>query len=272
MASSLARDVLKPSGMNSQEMALNSMVATPNAGAGVGGLIAKACAVSSKADGSVAATPSDVTLNRAIGDHAGGARDWLYSDLHRDLSMWASRFNERFFGGALPPAAISLDSDNIRTLGTYRLSRDGLALNYRINVNTKHLTDRGDADVLETLCHEQVHEWEHVNGRTRGGRYHTKAFRKKAEDIGIPAGRNGCSIGPTADGPFARLLAEHGVSLHIPPAPVPQVPVARPRSTISPWVCSCTRVWVAAQTTLMATCGKCGGQFARAGSRTVGGG
>jgi predicted SprT family Zn-dependent metalloprotease len=161
-------------------------------------------------------------------------------------------------------AAISLDPDNIRTLGTYRLSRDGLALNYRINVNTKHLADRGDADVLETLCHEQVHEWEHIGGRTKGGQYHTRAFRDKAEQIGIPVDRNGVSVGPIIDSPFIHLLAEHGVDLHIPPTPAPRHPQAQPRSTISPWTCSCTRVWVARRTELEASCGKCGERFVRA--------
>jgi hypothetical protein len=220
---------------------------------------------SSKANAEAVAGPSsDFVLNRAIDDHATLAHDWRFAPLHLELSIWANRNNNRFFGGALPPAAISLDEDNTRVLGTYRLSRDGLALNYRININTKHLLDREHSDILRTLCHEQIHQWEHINGKTSGGRYHTKAFRDKAEEIGIPTDRNGISLGITPEGPFARFLAEYDVHLHVPPAPIRTPAQAQARSTICPWACSCTRAWVARHTTLVATCGKCGRAFVRA--------
>ena len=226
-------------------------------------LIDERALVPFKADVAPDAAAGDDSLNRVIGKHARLADDWQYADLHADIVIWEGRFNKEFFAGALPCAAISLDPDDIRTLGTYLLSRDGLALNYRININTKHLVDRDEGDVLRTLCHEQIHQWEHVAGRSRGGRYHTKAFRDKAAEIGIPVDRNGISLGPTPGGPFLRLLDRYGVHLRLPASPVSLPAQAQPRSTISPWTCSCTKVWVARRTELEALCGKCGERFVR---------
>jgi predicted SprT family Zn-dependent metalloprotease len=226
---------------------------------------------SSKGNIVSASVESDRSLNEAIGKHA-TMTDWEYANLHADILIWAARFNREFFDGELPPAAVSFQADNIRRMGWYLLKRDGLALNYRININTKHLASGDQVDTLDTLLHEMVHQWEHVGGRTKGGRYHTKKFREKAEALGIPTDKYGYSLGPIPGGRFLTLLERYGVHLSMPPAPPAPASPPRPKSTISPWACDCTRVWVAAQTTLMAMCGKCGGQFVRAGSRTVGGG
>jgi len=218
-----------------------------------------------------AVAKSDRSLNDAIGKHAAVAADWDYANLRADMTIWEGRSNEELFDGELPPAAISFDSDNVRRLGWYLLGRDGLALNYRINLNTKHLGTRSQVEVLETLVHEQIHEWEHIHGRTKGGRYHTKIFRDKAAQIGIPTHRNGYSLGPTAGGHFLRLLEKYGVHLHMPPTPVRSPSQASVRSTILPWACSCTRVWAARHTTLVAACGKCGEAFVRAVPSVPGG-
>jgi hypothetical protein len=257
--------------MDSNMPAPISNVPSPDGGAEESSSTAETRAVSFKADIAGTTPTSDAALNQAIRDHAGGAEDWQYSCLYRELTSWATRFNQTFFDGALPPAAISLDRDNINSLGSYQFRRDGLALNYRININTKHLADQPHAEILDTLCHEQIHQWEHLSGRIKGGRYHSVAFRRKAETIGLRVDRFGRSLGLIADGPFARLLAAHNIQLHIPPTPVPQVLPKHPRSSISPWACSCTRVWVARHTTLVATCEKCGGSFVRATPRAAAG-
>ena len=205
----------------------------------------------------------DRSLNAAIGKHAAVAENWEYANLRADMSIWEVRFNIGLFNGELPPAAISFDSDDIRRLGWYLLRRDGLALNYRININAKHLASRSQVDVLETLLHEQIHEWEHIRGRVKGGWYHTKVFRDKAAEVGIPSDRHGHSLGPTPGGPFLQLLEKYGVHLQVPTASQSQVPPKQPRSTISPWACGCTRVWAARQTTLDAICEGCGKRFIR---------
>ena len=221
----------------------------------------------SKANAANASVDSDRSLNEAIGKHAAAA-DWEYAQVHADLLVWAARFNKEFFAGQLPPAAVSLEADDIRRMGWYLLKRDGLALSYRINLNTKYLASGDQVEILDTLLHEIIHQWEHIGGHTGGGRYHTKKFRDKAEDLGIPTDRYGRSLGRVPGGRFLALLEKYGVHLSIPP--ILAVPASssppKPKSTITPWACACTRVWVARQTELNAVCGKCNGRFARVGS------
>jgi predicted SprT family Zn-dependent metalloprotease len=213
-----------------------------------------------------AVAASDRLVNTIVGRHAAAATDWDYANLRADIAIWEGRFNKECFNGELPPAAISFESDDIRRLGSYLLCRDGLALNWRINLNTKHLATCSQADLLETLLHEQIHQWEHIHGRTKGGRYHTKAFRDKAAEIGIPTHWKGYSLGPTPGGRFLQLLEKYGVHLQVPTVAESRIAHKQPRSTISPWACSCTRVWVARQTALNAICENCGNRFARAES------
>ena len=217
---------------------------------------------SSKANTVSAPVESDRSLNEAIGQHA-AVTDWEYAQLHADMLISEARFNREFFDGELPPAAISFESDDVRRLGWYLLKPDGVALNFRININTKHLASGDQVDVLETLLHEMLHLWEHIGGRVKGGRYHTKKFRDKAEALGIPTDKHGHSLGPIPGGLFLALLEKYDVCLSTPPAFPPSSRSPQPKSTISPWACSCTRVWAAHQTTLNAACGNCNEQFIR---------
>jgi len=164
---------------------------------------------SSKANTVSAPVESDRSLNEAIGQHAAVA-DWEYAQLHADILISEARFNREFFDGGLPPAAISFESDDVRRLGWYLLKPDGLALNFRININTKHLASGDQVDVLETLLHEMLHLWEHIGGRVKGGRYHTKKFRDKAEALGKKI--NSAVFPGMQGGPLMHVIAAKAVA------------------------------------------------------------
>jgi len=256
----LAREMLSPSGM--EFTTYTTPIAESQLNTASEGSEAGHKEFSIKANTVSAPVESDRLLNKAIGQHAAVAA-WEYAQPHADMLIWETRFNKEFFDGELPPAAISFESDDVRRLGWYLLKRDGLALNFRININTKHLAAGDQVDVLDTLLHEMTHQWEHVGGREKGGRYHTKKFRDKAEALGIPTDKYGHSLGPIPGGRFLALLEKYGVCLSMPPALPPSSRPPQPKSTISPWACSCTRVWVARQTSLNAICGNCNEQFIR---------
>jgi hypothetical protein len=229
------------------------------------------CAAAGDAEQAVvtfkAESNSDADINRRVLEHGMASHEWRHRELYEQLVSWSHRFNTSFFDGRLPQAAISVDLGRASVLGTYRPSRDGLALRYRINLNERHLK-RPFADLLETLLHEMVHEWEEVAlGRQRGGRYHTVAFCDRAKELGIPVvRRNGQSLGIVPDGPFAQLLLRHGVPTQttvLAATPEPPPPV-NSRSSIRPWTCGCTRVWAARGVSIRAVCQVCRNEFSPA--------
>jgi hypothetical protein len=203
----------------------------------------------------------DAVVNEVLQEHTAAAIDWPHADLCRELKVWFEILNKEFFGGRLPPSAISIERTRRNNLGWYRLGRDGLALRHRINLNALHVR-RGPALRISTLAHEMIHEWEEVElGRSRGGSYHTAAFRQKSDAMGIPTDEHGHDLGIRADGPLAELLRRHGVPLDdeglvaVAPQATPQV-VSRAR--LVKWRCGCTNIWASRGIDVQGECRKCG--------------
>ncbi|MDQ2642659.1 MAG: SprT-like domain-containing protein [Myxococcota bacterium] len=202
---------------------------------------------------------ADTLTNRGIEANAVSV-SWEHGALIRELYSWADRFNQAFFRGDLPPPVIAIQHARRRALGTYLPARDGYGLRFRIVLNTRYLS-RPWADVLRTLLHEIVHQWEDVeHGRRRGGPYHTKTFRDKALALGIPTDERGVSLDVLAEGAFIRLLREHAVPLNeIVLKPVATLKTSPRASTLQKWTCACyTNIWTARGTNLQARCEDCG--------------
>lgn len=205
----------------------------------------------------------DTAVNITVQEH-GVSVSWEHGPLLAFLADWFRRFNQAFFSSALPPACISIDYAHKSKLGSYTWGRDGLGLAHRVNLNARHL-DRPRADVLRTLIHEMVHLWEDVEHGRRAGaaRYHTARFRRRSADLGIPCDENGRSLGIVPGGPFAKLLAAHGIGLDEPAVVVASdTPVAKPRKqTLRRWVCACSRAWAARGAELRVVCQRCGEEW-----------
>ncbi len=205
----------------------------------------------------------DGLVNAGLREHATTAA-WAYAEHASILHQWAERFNARLFGEALPTVALSFDRERRRTLGTYRMGRDGLGLRYRLNLPPATLREPLPK-LLAVLLHELVHAWEEVaRGRARGGPYHTVPFREKARELGIPTCARGIHAGIDPDGPLARLLRERGVSederlLEV----AADAPNSRSGSKLMRWACRCVAVWASSGTALSARCERCGTQFSR---------
>jgi hypothetical protein len=215
----------------------------------------------------------DRLVNTELQLHAAGATDWAHAERAAELTAWFHRLNGHFFAGQLPPAPISFETESAANLGWYRLKRDGLALKHRINLNALYV-GASLCQNIAVLLHEMLHLWEDaIHGRRVGGSYHTKRFRERAEELGIPTTENGEFLGIQDGSQLARFLAEHKVSLEPglcgdgessrDPRRGPR-PVA-PGSRLQAWTCGCDmRVWASIGRELRARCHTCGQAFERA--------
>lgn len=212
--------------------------------------------------------PPDAKINRALFEHTTSAADWPMAHVVEDLYQWFGRLNDSFFRGELPLASISIDHGPRKTLGTYRPGRDGLALRYRINLNSRHI-GRGAAARVATLAHEMIHQWEEITrGRGAGSRYHTCAFRRKAEEIGVPTDEVGHDLGLLPDGQLARLLRHHEIPLAEDRSAAGKAAegssaVRRGKPTMVKWRCECTTIWASRSVVVEARCRRCLGDWQR---------
>jgi len=201
-----------------------------------------------------------VLINDEVKKHAILAEDWSYRELAVLLHEWAERFNEEFALGLETPA-IQIDRAPRRVIGTYRRGRNGLGLRHEITVNTRHL-DQPLAEILDTLLHELLHEWQDLHGTPGKRNYHNVEFRNKAGSYGLIIDRQGRSLG-VAPGLFLNLLGKHGVDTTV---LTPVATVARKylsgESKMKKWSCGCINVRAAVE--LKARCLDCGALFKRA--------
>lgn len=158
-------------------------------------------------------TSKDDLLNQVLAQHGAEADDWYFQETLSFLHLWADRFNNNFLNGKLLSAAISLSPDRWRRLGWFLYGRDGLALNYRVNLNTLHLT-RKTEEVLATLLHELLHLEEYLFGKPGKHNYHNKAFRLRCEELGIPCDSRGYRLGMCE--PFISLLRYYRIPVEVP--------------------------------------------------------
>jgi hypothetical protein len=209
---------------------------------------------------------SQYVLAAAIRAHGRASKDWSFGKALEVLAPWDERINERFFEGALPPAIISFERTRSRTLGHFKIGHDGLGLLWRININPENF-ERPLADIIATLAHEKVHQWEQLLcGRWRaGGGYHTRVFQEKARELGIPSNGHGEYLGVTSGGPLARLLAEYGIDLRTASLDLEADKPVKRSHALAPWVCGCLSpvVWLARDSAISAVCQRCGQAFAK---------
>jgi hypothetical protein len=205
----------------------------------------------------------DEATNEQIREHEIQTTDWLFSELSKEFYAWFERFNERFFDGKLPPAAISFRRTRVNTLGHYVVDRNEFGLRWNINLNSAQLK-RPLAEILKTLLHEMIHQWQELFGKDSKGNYHNVEYQKKSRELGIPVNAQGLTLGYYD--PFVSFLREHGVEAEIRPLvdkegnPVcPPIPVPG-KSKLKLWSCGCTRVRVAVKD-FRAKCLKCENEF-----------
>ena len=200
-------------------------------------------------------------INESLKIHATGIADWRYQELANVLHEWAGRFNVEFKLDVDIPA-LRIDRARDLALGTYRGHRNGFGIRHEVTLNAKYL-NRPIAEILETLLHELLHEWQELHGKPSTSNYHNVEYRRKASEFGFVVHRRGHHEA-VVPGSFTELLERCGVDpswvLKLPPAPVRPVGTSKMKK----WSCRCTNVRCAVE--LRATCLSCGAPFERAPS------
>jgi hypothetical protein len=137
-----------------------------------------------------------------------------------ELSHAHDFFNRRLFGGELPGCLFTLQRKS-RSMGYFSferfVSRDQ-AKSDEIALNPEYFATRPVEDVLSTLVHEQVHQWQRRFGTSPRRGYHDQEFAAKMESIGLMPSDTGTPGGKTtgekmshysmADGPFIHACKE----------------------------------------------------------------
>jgi hypothetical protein len=204
--------------------------------------------------------PKQVVRKNAIEAH-----DWEYREDAEYLYKMAVLFRDRLIDpiaridrSQMPDPVIAFDdARNNKVLADYTLGRNAEGLLDVITMNTENYENGvfkyGRWAQLEVLLHEQIHLWQQRVGKdpirpdSRTG--HNKEFVDKCESIGLHPRSGRGSHSKVADGAFAVLMSELGISR---PDDVPREDKRdwfkddkpKGRSTLNKWSCGCQNVRV----------------------------
>lgn len=101
--------------------------------------------------------------------------------LIRELMQWHREYNRRHFGGKLCEIAIRISGRMRTRLGQYTAASP-YGEPAEIAISRAHLRRHGWVEVLHTLLHEMVHQWQAEHGHEID---HGASFRMKAIQVGI---------------------------------------------------------------------------------------
>ncbi|WP_306552919.1 SprT-like domain-containing protein [Acidovorax sp.] len=136
------------------------------------------------------------------------------AETYSELQAAYDFFNLELFAGELPPCLITLQREK-RSYGYFSAERfqraDGTRTD-EIAMNPTYFATLPLVEILQTLCHEMVHLWQHHRGNPGRARYHNLEWADKMKSIGLmpsdtgqPGGRvvGDCMADyPMAGGPF----------------------------------------------------------------------
>jgi hypothetical protein len=97
------------------------------------------------------------------------------------LRAWHARYNDRHFHGRLREVEIRVSRRMKSRLGHYTAATPG-GEPAEVAISRTHLRRHGWHEVLHTLLHEMVHQWQDETGRPID---HGSAFQAKARELGI---------------------------------------------------------------------------------------
>ena len=104
-------------------------------------------------------------------------------------------FNAALFSGTLPDCLITLQRKEKRMHGYFwsqRFEETGSGQKTdEIAMNPQHFKLRGMEDVLSTLAHEMVHQWQSYFGTPSRNAYHNREWGEKMESIGLMPSNTG---------------------------------------------------------------------------------
>jgi hypothetical protein len=96
--------------------------------------------------------------------------------------------NKKLFDNKLGPCVITLSGSGVRKGFFIKDSfkeQDGGETRDEIALNPEIFASRTDAEILSTLAHEMVHQWQHHYGKPGKNSYHNKEWAKEMNRIGL---------------------------------------------------------------------------------------
>lgn len=150
-------------------------------------------------------------LNAAILKHEQTIEGWEYHNMAQELIRWIDIFNREYKLEIHNPC-LALDKKSTRTLATYKDGYNEIGTRHEITLNVKHL-NRPKCEILATLLHEMLHQWQELHGKPGKGNYHNQEYKDRATELGIPSDAQGLDLGIIKGGPFWRTLEREGVDL-----------------------------------------------------------
>ncbi len=128
-------------------------------------------------------------------------------------------FNERLFDGGLRGCVLTFE-DRGQHFGYYReggfIGRDGSDRRDEICLNPRYfLANTGDLELLQTLVHEQVHQWQAQFGKPSLRTYHNREWAEKMLSVGLTPSHTGRPGGQMTGQKMADYPTEGGVFLEV---------------------------------------------------------
>ena len=133
-----------------------------------------------------------------------------------ELSQAYDFFNQRLFGGTLPGCLFTLQR-HPRSMGYFSferfVNRDDTKSD-EIALNPEYFATRPVEDVLSTLVHEQVHQWQRHFGTPPRRSYHDLEFAKKMQEIGLMPSATGTPGGKKTGEKMSHYVMADGLFIH----------------------------------------------------------
>ena len=135
------------------------------------------------------------------------------------LSDCYDLFNGELFGGKLRGCVLTFE-DRGQHFGYFRangfIDRDGDRKRDEICLNPRHfLAKTGDLELLQTLVHEQVHQWQFQFGKPSLRTYHNREWADKMVSIGLVPSDTGKPGGRMTGQKMADYPDENGSFLKV---------------------------------------------------------
>ncbi len=137
-------------------------------------------------------------------------------EAYAELQQAYDHFNQRLFDGCLPGALLTFQREK-DTFGYFSRNRfvgrkQGQKVD-EIAMNPSYFAVVPLVEVLQTLVHEMVHQWQHHFGNPGRGRYHNHEWARKMEDIGLMPSSTGQPGGRKVGDRIADYAVEGGLFL-----------------------------------------------------------
>ncbi|MCK9247107.1 MAG: SprT-like domain-containing protein, partial [Anaerolineaceae bacterium] len=108
-------------------------------------------------------------------------------ETYENFQQFYDYLNKGLFDGELPGCLLTLQRKK-RTYGFFsgnRFARLDGQFTDEIALNPAHFRERPLREILATLAHEMVHQWQHHFGKSGRGPYHNRQWADRMKAIGL---------------------------------------------------------------------------------------